>query len=96
MTNATLPRLSHVISRLEARGLVRRERNISDARATDAVITADGRRKVLQATPGHVETVRKVLLDVITPEQAEQLRGITATVLTRLDPDGRMAASRPR
>ena len=58
-TNATLPRLSHVISRLEARGLVRRERNASDARATDAVITADGRRKVLQATPGHVETVRE-------------------------------------
>lgn len=96
MTNATLPRLSHVISRLEARGLVRRERNASDARATDAVITADGRRKVLQATPGHVETVRSLLLDVITPEQAEQLREITAAVLARLDPDGRMAASRPR
>lgn len=96
MTNATLPRLSHVISRLEARGLVRRERNDSDARATDAIITADGRRKVLQATPGHVETVRSLLLDVITPEQAEQLREITAAVLARLDPDGRMAASRPR
>lgn len=96
MTNATLPRLSHVISRLESRGLVRRERNASDARATDAVITADGRRKVLQATPAHVETVRRVLLDKLTPEQAAQLQKITAAVLTQLDPDGRMAASRPR
>ncbi|MNL75677.1 hypothetical protein D3C87_2015250 [compost metagenome] len=85
-----------MISRLEGRGLVRRERNAADARATDAVITADGRRKVLHATPGHVETVRHVLLDVLTPEQAAQLREITAAVLARLDPDGRMAASRPR
>lgn len=96
ITNSTLPRLSHVISRLEARGLVQRERNASDARATDAVITADGRRKVLRATAGHVENVRHVLLDLLSPEQAAQLREITAAVLARLDPDGRMAATRPR
>ncbi|QKJ18375.1 MarR family winged helix-turn-helix transcriptional regulator [Microbacterium hominis] len=93
-TNATLPRLSHVVSRLERRGFVRREANAADARATDAVITAEGRRKVLRATPGHVENVRRVLLDVMTPEQARALRDVTAAALERLDPGGRMSATR--
>src|SRR5690606_2589084 len=47
--NATLSRLSHAISRLEQRGLVRRERTPEDARATTVQLTADGRRKVIGA-----------------------------------------------
>ncbi|GAA5202098.1 MarR family winged helix-turn-helix transcriptional regulator [Microbacterium jejuense] len=96
MTNATLPRLSHVISRLESRGFVRRERNPADARATDAVITADGRRKVLAATPGHVQNVRHLVLDALTPEQTAQLQQITDAVLARVDPEGRMRILPPR
>ena len=95
MTNATLPRLSHVVSRLEAKGFVRREPHPGDARATDVVLTAAGRRKVLHATAGHVENVRRLFLDALSGDQAAQLREITSAVLRRLDPDGRMAASRP-
>ncbi|WP_454137637.1 MarR family winged helix-turn-helix transcriptional regulator [Microbacterium paulum] len=96
MTNATMPRLSHVVSRLERRGLVAREPNAADARGVDVVITPEGRRVVLQATPGHVATVRELVLDALDDRQREQLREIAAAVLTRIDPDGRMAASRPR
>lgn len=96
MTNATMPRLSHVVSRLERRGLVAREPNAADARGVDVVITPEGRRVVLQATPGHVATVRDLVLDALGDRQREQLREIAAAVLTRIDPDGRMAASRPR
>ena len=96
MTNATMPRLSHVVSRLEKRGLVAREPHAADGRGVDVVITAEGRRVVLQATPGHVRAVRSLVLDALSDEQASQLQGITAAVLRRLDPEGRMAASRPR
>lgn len=96
MTNATMPRLSHVVSRLERRGLVARERNSADGRGVDAVITPEGRRALLQATPGHVAQVRSLVLDALDAGQRAQLREITAAVLARLDPDGRMAASRPR
>lgn len=96
MTNATMPRLSHVVSRLERRGLVAREPNAADARGVDVVITPEGRRVVLQATPGHVATVRDLVLDALDDRQREQLREIAAAVLARIDPDGRMAASRPR
>lgn len=96
MTNATMPRLSHVVSRLEKRGFVAREPNASDARGVDVVITADGRRVVLQATPGHVQHVRELVLDALDAEQSAHLREITAAILARVDPEGRMAASRPR
>lgn len=96
MTNATMPRLSHVVSRLEARGLVTREPTASDARGVDAVITAEGRRVLLHATPGHVARVRSLVLDALDAEQRAQLQEITGAVLARLDPEGRMAASRPR
>ncbi|MFC7787848.1 MarR family winged helix-turn-helix transcriptional regulator [Microbacterium sp. MAHUQ-60] len=92
--NATLSRLSHAISRLEQRGLVRRERTPEDARATTVQLTADGRRKVIGATPEHVRTVRALVFDALDAEQREQLHGITVALLARLDPDQRMLASR--
>ena len=89
-TNATLPRLSHVVRRLEERGLVERAPCPSDGRATNARLTADGWAKVRETAPGHVATVREHVIDALTPEQVTQLAGIAEAVLGRLDPDGRM------
>jgi DNA-binding MarR family transcriptional regulator len=93
LTNATLPRLSRVVTKLEERGLVRREPCPTDRRATNAVITQDGRRTCLHATPGHVANVRDHVLGALDPDQRAQLRAITAAVLTRLDPEGRTMAT---
>nr|WP_274636424.1 MarR family transcriptional regulator [Microbacterium bovistercoris] len=93
MSNATLPRLSHVITRLEQRGFVRRVPAVDDARATDVVLTNEGRRKVIHATPGHVNNVRRFVLDALEPEQFAQLRDIAQAILDRLDPEHRLAAS---
>src|SRR6478735_11291416 len=56
-TNATLPRLSHVVSRLEQRGFLTRSPCPEDRRATNASLTEDGWAKVVAAAPGHVRTV---------------------------------------
>ena len=48
---------------------------------------------IAEAAPGHVETVRETVLDVLTPEQLEQLYAIAGAVLTRLDPDTRLTAT---
>jgi len=93
MTNSTLPRLSHVISRLEKRGYVRREQCAEDARATNAVMTEQGWQKIVQAAPGHVENVRSLVFDPLTAEQLRNLHEISAALLRRLDPEGRMMAS---
>src|SRR4051812_24143875 len=58
-TNATLPRLSHVVRRLEGRGLVERLPCPEDGRATNARLTSAGWDAIVAAAPGHVETVRR-------------------------------------
>src|SRR5690349_23884598 len=89
-TNATLPRLSHVVRRLEDRRLVERFPCPEDGRATNARLTDAGWDAVVAAAPGHVDTVRRHVIDALDPEQIQQLRRITDALLTRLDPDGRM------
>ncbi len=91
-TNATLPRLSHVVRRLEARGIVQRFPCPEDKRATNARLTEAGYDAVAAAAPGHLENVRRHVLDVLTPDQVEQLSDIADALLPRLDPDGRLTA----
>src|SRR4051794_41256166 len=91
-TAATLARLSHVVQRLETRGLVERFPCPEDRRATDVRLTEAGWQKVLQSAPGHVATVREAVIDALTPEQIKQLGEIADAILPRLDPDGTRAA----
>src|SRR3954469_11364145 len=62
-TNATLPRLSHVVPRLEERGLVERPPCPEDGRATNARLTEAGWAKVVEPAPGQVATVRRNVID---------------------------------
>ena len=89
-TNATLPRLSHVVRRLEDRGLVERHPCPEDGRATNARLTPAGWDAVVAAAPGHVNTVRHHIFDALTPTQVKQLRSIGDALLGRLDPRGDM------
>lgn len=99
-TNATLPRLSHVVSRLEGRGLVERFPCASDKRATNAHLTDAGWSAVVAAAPGHVEAVRYFVIDALSPEQIAQLTQIAGAILDRVDPDsiiaGRYETRRPQ
>lgn len=91
-TNATLPRLSRVMNRLEGSGYVERRPCPDDGRATDVVLTEAGLAKVVRAAPGHVETVRTTVLGALTPDQVAELSTICVQLLTRLDPEGKMFA----
>lgn len=93
MTNATLPRLSRVMNRLEEASYVRREPCPGDRRATNVVLTDAGWEKVVHAAPGHVRTVRELVIDALAPEQVDQLSEISARLLTVLDPEQKVAAS---
>jgi DNA-binding MarR family transcriptional regulator len=79
--NSSLSRLSHVVSRLEARGWVRREPSPCDGRSINAVLTEEGWQKVVATAPGHVAAVRELLIDTLTEEEFEQLGAISARVL---------------
>jgi len=87
-SNASQSRASHVVARLEREGYVTRERSASDGRGTLARLTDAGFARLKEVAPGHVETVRSLVLDALTLEQVEQLGAIAGALLRRLDPDG--------
>jgi DNA-binding MarR family transcriptional regulator len=91
-TNASLPRLSHVVSRLEKRGLVDRCPSSEDRRATDVRLTDVGFALIVDAAPDHVRTARRFVIDALDATQVAALDDITRALLTRLDPEGRFAA----
>lgn len=95
-TNATLPRLSHVVKRLEGRGLVERNASQEDGRATDARLTEQGWHTLEAAAPGHVRQVRGAVIDALTTDQVNQLDQITDAILQRIDPDRRVYPLPPR
>ncbi len=84
--NGSLSRLSHVVTRLEQRGWVRREPCRGDRRATNAVLTEAGWDKVVASAPGHVATVRRLVVDALTAAQTRHLRDIGQRILRRIDP----------
>lgn len=93
LTNASLSRLSHVVARLERRGWLCREPSPEDGRANVAILTDAGYAKVVEAAPIHVESVRRLVFEALSPTQVEQLDQICGALLRRLDPHGRLAAS---
>ena len=78
--NSSLSRLSRAVSRLEAKGWVRRAPDTSDGRYTLATLTERGMERYGQATPGHVSTVRRLVLDPLTQAQTRQLREISQRI----------------
>src|ERR1700761_967517 len=79
--SSSLSRLSHVVSRLEGKGWVRRESCPGDGRFINAVLTDEGWQKVLDTAPGHVAAVRELLVDALSDEQFEALGEISAQLL---------------
>jgi len=77
-------RLSHHITRMEQRGLVTREDCTSDGRGAFVVLTDAGLRVIQAAAPGHVASVRRHFIDLLSREQLDALAEITRTVVRRL------------
>ncbi|TVT07851.1 MarR family transcriptional regulator [Amycolatopsis bartoniae] len=77
-------RVSHHVARMQKRGLVAREECPSDARGAFIVLTAEGRAAIEKAAPRHVDEVRRLVFDALTPEQVRALTEISELVLERL------------
>lgn len=84
--SSTLSRLSRAISRLEARGWVRREADPADGRVTLAVLTDSGRDLVARSTPAHHALVERLVFEPLTEQQARQLGTISRRLAETIDP----------
>lgn len=82
--NASLSRLSHVVTRLTKRGWVYRE-PIPGSRGSYAVLTDSGYEKVVEAAPAHVETVRRLVFDGLDDDQLRALTELGKVLVAQLD-----------
>ncbi|GAA4611850.1 MarR family transcriptional regulator [Actinoallomurus liliacearum] len=78
-------RLSHHLTRMQRRGLVAREECDEDGRGAVVALTDAGRRAIVAAAPGHVDTVRRLFFDGLTRDQVALLHQVSDHVLGRLD-----------
>ena len=92
-TNSSLSRLSHVVSKLEGRGLVTRGRSEVSRRVTLIRMTEEGYAVLVAAAPGHVETVRSLVFDGLSPDDVEALGRISRHVLARIAASGLKATN---
>src|SRR4051794_20725963 len=76
-------RVSHHVSRMQRRGLVRREECPDDGRGAFVVVTDEGRAAIEQAAPAHVRTVRRLVFDDLMPRETSLMAGVVDKVLTR-------------
>jgi DNA-binding MarR family transcriptional regulator len=77
-------RVSHHLARMQRRGLIAREECAADARGAFVVLTETGRTAIERAAPAHVETVRELVFDGLSPDQLAALTAIASGVLERL------------
>ncbi len=77
-------RLAHHVGRMERRGLVRRRPCPDDGRGAVITLTEQGRAVLERAAPGHVESVRRNFIDLLTPAEVDTLAGIAEKVTARL------------
>jgi DNA-binding MarR family transcriptional regulator len=78
-------RVSHHVSRMVSRGLVTRDKCPNDQRGSFVVITDKGRAAITAAAPGHVASVRRYVIDRLTPAELDALTGISVAVVAALE-----------
>ena len=84
-TNASLSRLSHVVSKLEKRGWVARCPSPASRRVTLVRLTEEGWDVLVAAAPGHVETVRSLVFDDLAREDVAALHRIAGHIVERIE-----------
>jgi DNA-binding MarR family transcriptional regulator len=87
-TLSSRSRLSHAVARLEERGWVVREDCPTDRRGQIARLTDNGFKTLAEAAPGHVNAVRDYMIDVLTPQQLDELAAIGRAIIERVGEPG--------
>lgn len=97
--NSSLSRLSHVVSKLERMGWATR-RAATGRRGVLALLTEAGQQKVVEAAPGYMDVVHRLVFEGLDAEQTAALADLGETLTTHLGTvlgrSGRPTLSDPR
>lgn len=86
-TNSSLSRLSHVVTRLEKHGWVRREVSAEDRRATNAQLTDEGFAHLERHAPEHVEEVRRLVFANLSAAEVHTIGAGLGKVFEQISSD---------
>ena len=95
VSTSSKSRLSHAVARLEERGWVERTACPTDRRGQVARLTDEGFAALEAAAPGHVDQVRQMVFDRLTPEQVAQLLAISQSIEAGAEVVGMSEAAAP-
>lgn len=87
LADGSLSRLSQVVTKLEKRGWVERNRSLQDRRSILATLTDEGMKVVVAAAPGHVEAVRRLIINPLSTEQLEAMRAACVAIMGNAEGD---------
>lgn len=82
----SLSRVSHAVTRLEARGWVERGAGSTGRRHAVVHLTDDGLAAVREAAPAHVAHVRTILVDPLTNDELRALGRLLRRIVQAADP----------
>ena len=80
-------RVSHQVARMVDRGLVAKDKCGDDRRGAFVVATDRGLAAIEAAAPHHVETVRRLFVDPLTPDELDALGIAAQKVLDAMEGD---------
>lgn len=83
-TLASRSRLSHQVDRMEQAGLVERASCPEDRRGSFASLTEQGWHVLVAAAPDHVASVRRHLIDAMTPAELQALGTACRKIVERI------------
>lgn len=78
-------RLSHMLSRMEKRGMVCRKPSPHDARGLIVEITDHGRQAINAAAPAHLAMVREAFVDHLSADDMHVMVAMADDVIPRLE-----------
>ena len=76
---------SKLVDRIEEAGLIAREPDPGDRRASRVALTTAGKRKLTSALKTYETEVRSILRGVLRPEEQQQMRDYVSRLLTSID-----------
>lgn len=85
LTLSSRSRLSHQIDRMQKAGYVDRQECADDRRGYFAVLTDAGYDTLVAAAPKHVESVRRRIVDVLTPEEFAEFGRLNQKLVDSLE-----------
>lgn len=77
-------RLSHHLGRMERRGLIGRENCTADNRGAEVVLSTAGAEMFRAASVPHLQAIRELFVDALTPEQLRAAGDIAEALSKRL------------